>query len=125
METNFTPNPKKEFREVTKGCGIKYRNKIPSKELEAMLGYRPLDRRWKVEVNDETGFWKVSDSIKEVVNDCVISNSSAIKYALDHERPFITSRSDEKKSGWKKLIGIICKWLLQGLNMMLKILSKN
>ena len=97
METNFTPNPKKEFREVNEGCGIKYRNKIPSKELEAMLGYRPLDRRRKVEVNDETGFWKVSDSIKEVVNDCVISNSSAIKYAL--ERPFITSRSDEKNRG--------------------------
>ena len=56
METNFTPNPKKKFREVNKGCGIKYRNKIPSKELEAMLGYRPLDRRRKVEVNDETGF---------------------------------------------------------------------
>ena len=44
METNFTPNPKKEFREVTKGCGIKYRNKIPSKELEEMLGYRPLEK---------------------------------------------------------------------------------
>lgn len=35
---DLKPISEKEFREVTKGCGIKYRNKIPSKELKAMLG---------------------------------------------------------------------------------------
>lgn len=43
METDLTPICTKEFREVAKSCRIKYRNKIPSKELKAMLGYRPLD----------------------------------------------------------------------------------
>ena len=56
MKTNFTPISAKEFREVAKGYGIKYRNKILSKELEAMLGYRLLDRGRKVEVSVETGF---------------------------------------------------------------------
>ena len=43
METDLTLICTKEFREVAKSCRIKYRNKIPSKELKAMLGYRPLD----------------------------------------------------------------------------------
>lgn len=56
MVTNLIPIRTKEFREVVKGCEIKYRNKIPSKELKAMLGYRPLGKRRKVEVSLETGF---------------------------------------------------------------------
>ena len=47
MEANLIPICSKQFREVGKGCGIKYRNKIPSKELKAMLSYRPLDGRLK------------------------------------------------------------------------------
>ena len=39
METNFIAIHTKEFREVFKGCGIKYRNKISSKELKAMLSF--------------------------------------------------------------------------------------
>ena len=70
METDLTPICTKEFREVAKSCRIKYRNKIPSKELKAMLGYRPLDYRLKVEVSNETGFCKVDHSMKEAVKDC-------------------------------------------------------
>lgn len=58
MGTNLIPISAKEFREVAKGCGIKYSDKIPSKELKSMLGYRPLNKRQKVEVIDETGFCK-------------------------------------------------------------------
>ena len=32
MGTNLIPISAKEFREVAKGCGIKYSDKIPSKE---------------------------------------------------------------------------------------------
>ena len=38
MGTNLIPISAKEFREVVKGCGMKYRDKIPSKELKSMLG---------------------------------------------------------------------------------------
>ena len=70
VQTSLIPISAKEFREVAKGCGIKYRNKIPSKELKAMLGYRPLDKRRKVEVRDKTGFCKTCDTIMEAVKDC-------------------------------------------------------
>ena len=56
MDRNLIPISAKQFREVSKGCGVKYRNKIPSKELKAMLGYLPLGKRRKVEVSLETGF---------------------------------------------------------------------
>lgn len=58
MGTNLIPISAKEFREVAKGCGIKYSDKIPSKELKSTLGYRPLNKRQKVEVTDETRFCK-------------------------------------------------------------------
>lgn len=58
MGTNLIPISAKEFREVAKGCGIKYSDKFPSKELKSMLGYRPLNKRQRVEVTDETGFCK-------------------------------------------------------------------
>ena len=90
MVTNLIPIRTKEFREVVKGCEIKYRNKIPSREMKAMLGYRSWTKRRMVEVSDETGFCKAYDTIKEAVIDCGVSSSSAIQYAIDHERPFIT-----------------------------------
>ena len=97
MDRNLIPISAKQFREVSKGCGIKYRNKIPSKELKAMLGYRPLGKRRKVEVSLETGFWKTYDTTMEAVEDFKNSHSSAIKYVIDHERPFIKRRMDKKK----------------------------
>ena len=97
MDRNLIPISAKQFREVSKGCGIKYRNKIPSKELKAMLGYRPLGKRRKVEVSLETGFWKTYDTTMEAVKDFKNSHSSAIKYVIDHERPFIKRRMDKKK----------------------------
>lgn len=86
------PKCTKEFREVAKGCGIKYKYKIPSKELKAVLGYRPLNKRRKVEGSEEVGFCKVYDSIKEAGKNRGISNSSAIKYAIDNDRPFVKGR---------------------------------
>ena len=62
-----------------------------------MLGYRPLDKRWKVEVSDETGFCKAYDTMKEAVKDFERSNSSCINYATANDRPFVKSRSDKKK----------------------------
>ena len=43
METNLIPISAKELWEVAKGCGIKYRSKIPNDKWKAMLGY--LTRR--------------------------------------------------------------------------------
>ena len=56
MKTNIIPICTREFREVVKGCGTKYRNKIPIKELKAVLSYRPLDKGRNVEVSNETRF---------------------------------------------------------------------
>ena len=57
--THLKPIFEKEFWEIGKGCGIKYQNKIPSREL--MLGYRPLNNRM-VEIRDEElqlqDFWQ-------------------------------------------------------------------
>ena len=97
LKTQLLPISTKDFREIAKGCGIKYRNKIPSKELKEMLGYCPLKNKRKVEVSDETGFRKEYQSLGEAAKDCGISNSSAIKYALDNQRNFIKRRSDQKK----------------------------
>lgn len=54
-----------------------------------MLGYHPVDKRQKVEVSNEMGFYKAYDTLEEAVEDSGISNSLAIKYALDQERPFL------------------------------------
>lgn len=54
-----------------------------------MLGYHPVDKRQKVEVSNEMGFCKAYDTLKEAVEYSGISNSLAITYALDHERPFL------------------------------------
>ena len=52
----------KEFREFAKGCGIEYRNKIPSRELKAMLRYRPLNNRM-VEIRDEESNFTIFDNM--------------------------------------------------------------
>ena len=57
------PISEKEFRKVVKGCGIKYRNKIPGENLKAMLGYCPIIKHRKVEITDESGFYKVFNSL--------------------------------------------------------------
>ena len=59
-----------------------------------MLGYYPLNKRRRVEVSDESGFCKVYETLDKAVEDCGISNSSAIKYAIDNDRPFVKWRSD-------------------------------
>ena len=104
MDRYLIPISAKQFREVSKGCGVKYRNKIPSKELKAMLGYRPLGKRRKVEVSLETGFWKTYDTTMEAVKDFKNSHSSAIKYVIDHERPFIKRRMDKKKFWLREIL---------------------
>ena len=86
----------KEFREVTKGCGIKYRNKIPSKELKAMLGYRPLNNRM-VEIRDEEGNCKIFDNVRRAAIESGLSNTSVIKYAIDHGRSYVKRRSYKMK----------------------------
>lgn len=58
-----------------------------------------LDKRRNVEVSVETWFCKIYDFIKETVKDCGISHCSAIKYAVDHERPFVKRRSHKKNCG--------------------------
>ena len=93
MDSNLTPISEKEF---AKGCGIKYRNKIPSKELKAMRRYCPLDKGRKVEIRDETGFCKVFDNMKQAAMESGLSNQSVIKYAIDHGRNFVKRRSDKK-----------------------------
>lgn len=90
METNLITICAREFNEVAK-------DKIPSKELKALLRYYPLDRRGKVEVSDKTGFCKEYDSMMEAIKDCGKSDSSTIKYAIDHNRPSLKSKLDEKK----------------------------
>jgi hypothetical protein len=96
MDSTLIPISEKEFRKVAKGCGIKYRNKIPSKELKAMLGYCPLYKLRKVEIRDETGFCKVFDTTKQGAIESGISSQSVMKYAIDHERNFVKRRSDKK-----------------------------
>ena len=78
------PSSEKEFREFAKGCGIKYRNKIPSREFKAMLGYRPLNNMM-VEIRDEEGNCKIFDNMRR----------AAIENGLG--RSYMKRRSDTKK----------------------------
>ena len=82
---HLKPISEKEFREIAKGCGIKYRNKIPSRELKAMLGYRPLNNRM-VEITDEEGNCNLYDNMRRAAIENGLSNSSVIKYVIDHGR---------------------------------------
>ena len=70
---HLKPISEKEFREIAKGCGIKYRNKIPSRELKPMLGYRPLNNRM-VEIRDEEGNCKVYDNMRWAAIENGLSN---------------------------------------------------
>ena len=94
--THLKPISEKEFREIAKGCGIKYRNKIPSRELKAMLGYRPLNNRM-VEIRDEEGNCNLYDNMRRAAIENGLSNSSVIKYAIDHGRSYVKRRSEKKK----------------------------
>ena len=86
----------KEFREVTKGCGIKYRNKIPSREFKAMLGYRPLNNMM-VEIRDKEGNCKIFDNMRRAAIENGLSDSSVIKYAIDLGRSYMKRKSDKKE----------------------------
>lgn len=77
-----------DFRKVVKGCGLKYRNKVLRKALQAMLGYCPQGATaMKVEISDETGFCQVFSNMKEAAETSGISNGSAIKLALSMTPP--------------------------------------
>lgn len=65
---HLEPIYERKFRKIAKGCGIKYQNKIPNRELrnrelKAMLGYRPLDRKREFDIRDEEGFVRVFDNM--------------------------------------------------------------
>ena len=81
---------------MAKGCGIKYRNKILSRELKAMLGYRSLNNRM-VEIRDEEGNREIFYNMRRAAIESGLSNASVIKYAIDHGRPYVKRRSDRKK----------------------------
>ena len=49
---HLKPISEKDFQEKVKGSGIEYYQRIPRRELKAMLGYRPLNNRM-VEIRDE------------------------------------------------------------------------
>ena len=63
-------------------------------------------------MRDGTQFCKVYDSIKEAVKDFGISNSSSIKYAIDHERPWSRGDLMRKHSGSEKLKKLNLKKLI-------------
>ena len=75
---HLKPISEKEFREFAEGCGIKYRNKIPSRELKAMLEYRSLNNRM-AEIRDKEGNCKVYDNMRRAAIESGLSNSSVIK----------------------------------------------
>ena len=74
---HLKPISEKNFREIAKGCGVKCRNKIPSRELKAMLGYRPLNNRM-VEIRDEEGNCKIFDKMRRAAIESGLSNASVI-----------------------------------------------
>ena len=41
----LTPITENEFRKKLKGCGIKYYCKLPSKEIKALLGFCPTQKK--------------------------------------------------------------------------------
>ena len=91
----LTPISEKEFRKVVKGSGIRYRNKIPSSELKAMLGFKPIEKKKPVEMRED-GEFESFESMTEAGREFGITAAS-IKYALDHGREFIKRRKDGKK----------------------------
>ena len=64
--------------------------------MRAILCYRPLDRRGKVEIGDEEGSVRVFDNLRRAAIGSGLLNQSVIKYAIDHGRPFVKRRTDKK-----------------------------
>ena len=85
----LTPITDFDFLQKLKGCGIKYYSKIPRTKLKALLGFCPTTKR-KIEIES-----KIYESVAEASRKCEIS-TSAVKYALDHKKPSIKRRSDQK-----------------------------
>ena len=85
----LTPITDFDFLQKLKGCGIKYYSKIPRTQLKALLGFCPKTKR-KIEIES-----KIYESVAEASRKCEIS-TSAVKYALDHKKPSIKRRSDQK-----------------------------
>lgn len=75
---------------------MKYRNKIPARELKAMFGYRPIEKARRVEVRDENGFFKTFDSMKEAAEGSGLSSAAVIRYVIESKRNFMKRRSDKK-----------------------------
>ena len=87
----FSPISDFDFQKKLKGCGIKYYNKIPRTQLKALFGFCPTTKtKRKIEIES-----KIYESVAEASRKCEIS-TSAVKYALDHKKPSIKRRSDQK-----------------------------
>ena len=85
----LTPITDFDFLKKLKGCGIRYYSKIPRTQLKALLGFCPTTKtKRKIES-------KIYESVAEASRKCEIS-TSAVKYALDHKKPSIKRRSDQK-----------------------------
>lgn len=61
-----------------------------------MLGYRPLNNRM-VEIRGEEGNCKIFDNVRRAAIESGLSNTSVIKYAIDHGRSYVKRRSYKKK----------------------------
>jgi len=92
---SLAPISEKEFRKVVRGSEIRYRNEIPNSELKSMLGYRPIERKKRVEMRED-GEFESFESITEAGKQFGITAAS-IKYALDHGREFIKRKKNGKK----------------------------
>ena len=80
-----------DFQKKLKGCGIKYYNKISRTQLKALFGFCPTTKtKRKIEIES-----RIYESVAEASRKCEIS-TSAVKYALDHKKPSIKRRSDQK-----------------------------
>ena len=87
----LTPITDFDFLKKLKGCGIRYYSKIPRTQLKALLGFCPTTKtKRKIEIES-----KIFESVAEAARKCEIS-TSAVKYALDHKKPSIKRRSDQK-----------------------------
>ena len=91
----LTPITDFDFLKKLKGCGIRYYSKIPRTQLKALFGFCPTTKtKRKIEIKDGSDL-KIFESVAEASRKCEIS-TSAVKYALDHKKPSIKRRSDQK-----------------------------
>ena len=94
----LTPITDFDFLKKLKGCGIKYYSKIPRTQLKALLGFCPTTKtKRKIEINSQ-----IFESVADASRKCEIS-TSAVKYALDHNKSFIKRRSDQKIFNIRKI----------------------